>query len=96
MPVWSAQAPLRTATSGPTRWTSCGESPRLAPRCAIGIRSTHYASMGFGEKLSVDVAEGLITKPDLVESKHVLGTDKQTWITCRRQSALIVVCQVER
>ena len=35
--------------------------------CAIGVRSTHYESADFGGKLSVDVAQGTITKPDIVE-----------------------------
>ncbi len=60
--------------------------------CAISVRSTHFESAHFGEKLSIDVDKGTITKPDLIEvdlysaetrnSKHADDT------------ALIVVCQV--
>ena len=62
--------------------------------CSIGIRSTHYVSMGFSEKLSVDVAEGKISKPDLVEiNMYSAQTSK---MERAGDKALIVVCQVER
>ena len=60
--------------------------------CAIGVRSTHYESMDFGEKLSVDVAEGTITKPDIVEtSMYSAQTDNPEHAD---DKALIVVCQI--
>ena len=61
-------------------------------RCAIGIRSTHYASMNFGEKLSVDVAKGLITKPDLVEVNMYSAQTRN--LDHADDKALIVVCQI--
>jgi len=33
----------------------------------VGINSKHYKSKGFGEKLSADVVEGMITKPEFIE-----------------------------
>jgi len=33
----------------------------------VGINSKHYKSIGFGEKLSADVVEGMITKPEFIE-----------------------------
>lgn len=62
--------------------------------CSIGIRSTHYVSMGFSEKLSVDVAEGKIMKPDLVEINMYSAQTSKT--ERAGDKALIVVCQVER
>jgi ubiquinone/menaquinone biosynthesis C-methylase UbiE len=59
--------------------------------CVIGIRDTHYVSMGFCEKLSDDVAKGTITKPDIVKAnmyapeassgEHV--DDKALIVVCR-------------
>jgi SAM-dependent methyltransferase len=61
-------------------------------RCAIGVRSTHYESADFGEKLSVDVANGIITKPELVEvSMYSAQTDNPQHAG---DVAFIVVCQV--
>ena len=60
--------------------------------CTIGVRSTHYESMDFDEKLSVDVARGKITKPALVE------VDMYSSRTCNLEHAndraFVVVCQV--
>lgn len=36
-------------------------------RCAIGIRTTHFGTAGFERKLAVDVDDGKITQPELVE-----------------------------
>ena len=60
--------------------------------CAIGVRSTHYKNMGFGEKLSVDVANGIITKPDLKEvNVYSAETDE---LTHADDKYLIVQCQI--
>jgi len=61
-------------------------------RCAIGIRSTHYESMCFGVKLSVDLAKGLITKPDLVEVNMYSAQTRN--LDHADDKALIVVCQI--
>ena len=61
-------------------------------RCAIGVRSTHYVAMGFGEKLSVDVANGTITKPDIVEVNMYSAQTNN--LDHAGDKALIVVCQV--
>ena len=60
--------------------------------CAIGVRSTHYVAMGFGEKLSVDVAKGTITKPDIVEVNMYSALTNN--LDHAGDKALIVVCQV--
>ncbi len=61
-------------------------------RCAIGIRSTHYVSMDFGEKLSVDVAKGTITKPEIVEVDLYSATASNLYHASDK--ALVVVCQI--
>ena len=61
-------------------------------QCAIGVRSTHYESAGFGEKLSADVANGTITQPKLVEvNMYSTQTDNPEHAS---DKALIVVCQL--
>ncbi len=61
-------------------------------QCAIGIRSTHYEQAGFGEKLSVDVANGIITEPELVEvNMYSAQTDNPEHAN---DKYLIVQCQV--
>ena len=63
-------------------------------RCAISVRSTHYESMDFGQKLSVDVANGTITKPEIVEvDMYSAETDN---LEHAGDKALIIVCQVLR
>jgi ubiquinone/menaquinone biosynthesis C-methylase UbiE len=60
--------------------------------CAIGIRSTHYEQAGFGEKLSVDLANGIITEPELVEvNMYSAQTDNPEHAN---DKYLIVQCQV--
>ncbi len=60
--------------------------------CAIGVRSTHYEDMGFVEKLSVDVANGIITKPDIKEvNVYSAETDE---LTHADDKYLIVQCQI--
>lgn len=60
--------------------------------CAIGVRSTHYEDMGFSEKLSDDVANEIITKPDLKEVKvYSAETDESTHAD---DQYLIVQCQI--
>ena len=61
-------------------------------QCAIGIRSTHYEQAGFGEKLWVDVANGIITEPELVEvNMYSAQTDNAEHAN---DKYLIVQCQV--
>ncbi len=60
--------------------------------CAIGVRSTHYVAMDFGEKLSVDVAKGTITKPDIVEVN--MYSAQTSNLEHAGDKALIVVCQI--
>ena len=61
-------------------------------QCAIGVRSTHYESAGFGEKLSADVANGTITQSKLVEvNMYSAQTDNPEHAN---DKALIVVCQL--
>ncbi len=60
--------------------------------CAIGIKSTHYEQPSFGEKLSVDVANGIITEPELVEvNMYSAQTDN---LEHANDKYLIVQCQV--
>jgi hypothetical protein len=60
--------------------------------CAIGVRSTHYESEDFGQKLSVDVANGIITEPDLIEvSMYSAQTDNPEHVN---DKYLIVQCRV--
>ena len=61
-------------------------------RCAIGIRSTHFVSMDFGEKLSVDVAEGRITKPEIVEINMYSAQTPN--LEHANDKALVVLCQI--
>ncbi len=60
--------------------------------CTIGVRDTHYESMGFGKKLSVDVANGTITQPDIVEVD--MYSVQASNLKHANDKALIVVCQV--
>jgi SAM-dependent methyltransferase len=60
--------------------------------CAIGVRSTHYVSMDFAEKLSADVAKGTITKPDVVETN--MYSEDTSNLEHANDTALIVVCQI--
>lgn len=60
--------------------------------CAIGVRSTHYVSMDFGEKLSVDVAKGTITKPNIVEVNMYSAQTNN--LEHASDKALIIVCRV--
>lgn len=60
--------------------------------CAIGVRSTHYEDLGFGDKLAGDAANGVITKPDLkVVDVYSAETDE---LTHADDKYLIVQCQV--
>ena len=60
--------------------------------CVIGVRSTHYESADFGGKMSGDVAEGKITKPELVEVK--MYSEQTRNLEHATDTALIVVCQI--
>jgi len=60
--------------------------------CVIGVRSTHYESMDFGGKLSADVANGTITKPELVAANMYSAETRN--LAHANDKALIIVCQV--
>ncbi len=60
--------------------------------CAICVRSTHFESAHFGEKLSIDVDKGTITKPDLIEVNLYSAETRN--LEHANDTALIVVCQV--
>ncbi len=63
-------------------------------RCAIGVRTTHYAAAKFGDKLAADVAGGKITEPELLEvNMYSAETDNPEHAN---DKAYIVVCQVLR
>jgi ubiquinone/menaquinone biosynthesis C-methylase UbiE len=63
-------------------------------RCAIAVRSTHYASSGFADRLAADVARGTITEPKLVEvGLYAPGTPNREHA---KDTAFVVVCQVLR
>jgi len=60
--------------------------------CVIGINLRHYESMGFGERLSADVVNGTITKPELTEVDiYSAQTGNSEHAS---EKALIVVCQI--
>lgn len=60
--------------------------------CAISVRSTHFEAMSFDEKLSIDVANGKITKPALVEVNiYSAETDN---LEHASDTVLVVVCQI--
>ena len=60
--------------------------------CVIGINLRHYESMGFGEKLSADVVNGTITKPELIEVD--IYSAQSGNLEHASDKALIVVCQI--
>lgn len=60
--------------------------------CAIGINLRHYESMGFGERLSADVINGTITKPELIEVD--IYSAQSGNLEHASDKALIVVCQI--
>ncbi len=60
--------------------------------CAISVRSTHFESANFGEKLSNDVDKGTITKPDFIEVDLYSAETRN--LEHAGDKALIVVCQV--
>ena len=61
--------------------------------CAIGVRTTHFEQAGFVEKLSVDVAHGKITQPELLEvNMYSTGTSNTEHAN---DKAFIVVCKVK-
>lgn len=60
--------------------------------CSIGVRATHYESMGFDEKLSADAARGKITKPALVEVDMYSAQTRN--LEHANDRAFVVVCQV--
>ena len=60
--------------------------------CVLGINLKYYASMGFDEKLSTDVDNGTITKPELIEiNMYAAQADNPDHAT---DTALVVVCQI--
>jgi ubiquinone/menaquinone biosynthesis C-methylase UbiE len=60
--------------------------------CAISIRSTHFVSMEFGDKLSADVAKGTITKPEIIEVNMYSATARNP--DHANDKGLVVVCQI--
>lgn len=60
--------------------------------CAIGINLKHYKSMGFGERLSTDVLNGTITKPELIEVD--IYSAQTGNMEHASDKALVAVCQV--
>ena len=60
--------------------------------CAISVRDTHYEAMRFGEKLSDDVANGTITKPDITEVDMYSAQTHN--LAHANDKSLVVVCQV--
>jgi ubiquinone/menaquinone biosynthesis C-methylase UbiE len=62
--------------------------------CVIGVRTTHFDSANFREKLQADVSSGTITKPDLAEvpmySANAENPDHAN------DKAYIVVCQLAK
>ncbi len=60
--------------------------------CVIGINLRHYESMGFGERLSADVVNGTITKPELIEVD--IYSAQSGNLEHASDKALIVVCQI--
>ena len=84
-----------TFTHGHLGPESLDELWRLAASgavCAIGVRSTHYESANFGGKLSVDVANGVITEPEIVEIK--LYSEEASNLEHADDTALVVICQI--
>ena len=60
--------------------------------CAIGVRTTHFTAAKFDEKLAMDVADEVITEPDLVEAhmyRPSVGDAEHA-----NDKAFIIVCQV--
>ena len=60
--------------------------------CAIGVRTTHYESMDFATKLSVDVDSGIITPPELITAD--MYSAQASSPDHANDKAYIVVCQV--
>ena len=84
-----------TFTHGHLGPDSLNELWRIAApgaQCVIGVRSTHYESMDFGGKLSVDVANGTITKPELVAANMYSAETRN--LEHANDKALIIVCQI--
>jgi len=60
--------------------------------CVIGINSKHFESLGFGEKLSADVVNGTITKPEIAEVD--IYSAQTPNLEHSNDKAFVVVCQV--
>jgi SAM-dependent methyltransferase len=60
--------------------------------CAIGVRTTHFVSASFEDKLAGDVATGKITEPDFVEVD--LYSPKKDDARHSNDKAYVVVCRV--
>ncbi|MBJ89913.1 MAG: methyltransferase [Woeseia sp.] len=61
-------------------------------QCAVGVRTTHFMSAGFKEKLSADARDGKITVPDLIKVNLYSGGTPTTGHA--NDEAFIVCCQV--
>jgi len=60
--------------------------------CAIGVRSTHFESMRFGEALSVAVRNRLISEPEFVEVN--IYSEEADDIEHANDKARVILCQV--
>ena len=58
----------------------------------IGVRTTHYDALGFENKFAADVAEGVITEPEIV-TVNVYG-EKSRSIKHADDKTHIVICRV--
>jgi len=60
-------------------------------RCAIGVRTTHFDALGFGDKLAADVAAGKITAPEFVEVNIYDAREQDS--THADDTVFVVICQ---
>jgi ubiquinone/menaquinone biosynthesis C-methylase UbiE len=61
-------------------------------RCVIGVRTTHFEALGFGDKLDADVAARKITAPEFVEINIYDAREQNS--THAGDRLFVVVCQV--
>lgn len=94
---YAALVSAGTFTHGHLGPDSLNELWRVADpgaRCAIGIRTTHYDAANFADKLSADVTDGRITKPELVEVNMYSAEANNPQHA--NDKAYILVCQVTK
>ncbi len=61
-------------------------------QCTIGIKTTHFETMSFDKKLSADVANGKITKPELIE-RNIYSAETDN-LEHASDTVLVVICQI--